>query len=189
MQTLLVLSPHKALGEALADELPKCKILSANTPESAIELLAESSLLVMEKSDSKTLPPAFSSLPTVVFTRPVRLRELLYTINARLQALSTDSMPLLDRWTYSPRERTIASPEQSVALTEKEGALFSNLLDNIDIPIQREQLLSDIWGYSEAVDSHTLETHIYRLRNKLKQVEIPYDILATEEGGYKLSEI
>ena len=88
-----------------------------------------------------------------------------------------------------PRRETIASPEQSVALTEKEGALFSNLLDNIDIPIQREQLLSDIWGYSEAVDSHTLETHIYRLRNKLKQVEIPYDILATEEGGYKLSEI
>jgi DNA-binding response OmpR family regulator len=71
-------------------------------------------------------------------------------------------------------------------LTEKESQLLRELAEAAPHAMRREQLLAQVWGMNEQVDTHTLETHIYRLRSKLESlVSIPADI-TTESGTYRL---
>ena len=53
-------------------------------------------------------------------------------------------------------------------------------------PVQRQVLLNEVWGYNAAVTTHTLETHIYRLRQKIERDPSNAEILVTENGGYKI---
>ncbi len=73
-------------------------------------------------------------------------------------------------------------------LTEKEVALIEYLLRAEGKIIPREALLGDIWGYGEDINTHTLETHIYRLRAKLAESLPQPDFLQIEtaDGGYRL---
>ena len=52
--------------------------------------------------------------------------------------------------------------------------------------VSRETLLQEVWGYNSGVTTHTLETHIYRLRQKVEKDAASPQILVTEAGGYKL---
>jgi DNA-binding response OmpR family regulator len=74
-----------------------------------------------------------------------------------------------------------------VRLTEKETALLLRLRKADGACISRDQLLGEVWGYGSGVTTHTLETHIYRLRKKLKSYPDLEHRLVTEDGGYRLS--
>ena len=73
-----------------------------------------------------------------------------------------------------------------VRLTEKETAILRFLYRAGLRPISREVLLQEVWGYNSGVTTHTLETHIYRLRQKIEKDAATPEILVTEAGGYKL---
>ncbi|MGE3712744.1 MAG: helix-turn-helix domain-containing protein, partial [Hyphomicrobiaceae bacterium] len=71
-------------------------------------------------------------------------------------------------------------------LTEKETSILKYLLRAGEKVVSREMLLHDVWGYNAGVTTHTLETHIYRLRQKVEKDPSSAELLVTESGGYKL---
>jgi DNA-binding response OmpR family regulator len=81
----------------------------------------------------------------------------------------------------------LVSPKGSkVRLTEKERSIIRYLYRAEQQPISRETLLHEVWGYNSVVTTHTLETHIYRLRQKIEEDAAAPAILVTESRGYKL---
>ena len=71
-------------------------------------------------------------------------------------------------------------------LTEKETAILKYLYRAGEKAVTRDILLNEVWGYNAGVTTHTLETHIYRLRQKIERDPAAASILVTESGGYRL---
>ena len=96
---------------------------------------------------------------------------------------------------FSASVPTISSPlpkllmrddNKKIRLTEKETAIIKFLYRSGEQSVSRETLLADVWGYNAGVSTHTLETHIYRLRQKIERDPSHAEILITEGGGYRL---
>jgi DNA-binding response OmpR family regulator len=118
--------------------------------------------------------------------KPVRMAELLARLNAVLAVFdaSPEAALALGPYVFHPAARWLDLPEgRRIRLTEKEAAVLLHLRRAAPRPVPRAELLGDVWGYSDAVATHTLETHIYRLRRKLGPAA---ELLVTEEGGYRL---
>ena len=75
---------------------------------------------------------------------------------------------------------------QKVRLTEKETSILKYLFRAGEKAVSRDVLLNEVWGYNAGVTTHTLETHIYRLRQKIEADPSSAEILVTEPGGYRL---
>jgi DNA-binding response OmpR family regulator len=120
--------------------------------------------------------------------RPFRISALL----ARLHALNTHHAPADDAavrigpYTFHPSAKLLQVDGRKVRLTEKETNILK-FLHASSGTVPRDILLHEVWGYSPAVATHTLETHIYRLRKKIEQDPANAQILLTEGGGYRLS--
>ena len=100
---------------------------------------------------------------------------------------SEDAVFAIGPYTFRPSSKLLLSPKGSkVRLTEKETAILRYLYRAGQKPVSRETLLQEVWGYNSGVTTHTLETHIYRLRQKVEKDAAAPAILVTEAGGYKL---
>ena len=82
-----------------------------------------------------------------------------------------------------------ASRNRRIKLTEKEAAILKYLYRAGAKPVARQVLLNEVWGYNAAVTTHTLETHIYRLRQKIEPEPDAVQLLLTESGGYRLNPV
>lgn len=80
----------------------------------------------------------------------------------------------------------LADGKEPVRLTEKEVAILCYLKESAPLPIKRQVLLEKVWSYAEGVETHTLETHIYRLRQKIERDPSSPEILLTAEDGYRI---
>jgi DNA-binding response OmpR family regulator len=90
-------------------------------------------------------------------------------------------------YTFRPGSKLLLNSKgNKVRLTEKETAILRYLYRARQRPVSREMLLQEVWGYNSSVTTHTLETHIYRLRQKVEKDAASPSILITESGGYKL---
>jgi len=115
----------------------------------------------------------------LLIAKPLRLAGL----GGRLASLL--ARPVLGGWRLDPDRRLLsAGPDRVLRLTDKEVAILLRLGRAAGQVVPREDLLADVWGYSSAIDTHTLETHIYRLRRKLADEAAA--CLQTEPGGYRL---
>ena len=122
-------------------------------------------------------------------TKPFRFAVLLARIRAQLRQhdASEDAVFTIGPYTFRPSSKVLVnSKTQKVRLTEKETAILRFLYRAGQEPVSRETLLQEVWGYNSGVTTHTLETHIYRLRQKVEQDSANPVILVTEAGGYKL---
>ena len=91
-------------------------------------------------------------------------------------------------FSYSFQFNTIYTTKNSLYLTDKENEIFKLLIDNLDKIFTKKQLLSKVWSYNEDIDTHTLETHIYTLRKKIrKKLNLP-NLIAHEENGYFINQ-
>lgn len=85
------------------------------------------------------------------------------------------------------RQTLQSAKGDEAALTDREMALLLSLLRADGGVVEREVLLRNVFGYSEQADTHTLETHVYRLRQKLASLDPACaDALRAQDGGYKL---
>ena len=78
--------------------------------------------------------------------------------------------------------------KNSLYLTDKENEIFKFLINNLNSAFNKKQLLSHIWRYNEDIDTHTLETHIYTLRKKIKQKLNLSNLIIHEEDGYRINQ-
>jgi DNA-binding response OmpR family regulator len=100
---------------------------------------------------------------------------------------SEDAIFTIGPFTFRPKSKLLLSPKGSkVRLTEKEASILRYLYRFGQRPVSRETLLQEVWGYNCGITTHTLETHIYRLRQKMEEDVAAPAILVTEAGGYKL---
>ncbi|MCO6418301.1 response regulator transcription factor [Siccirubricoccus sp. KC 17139] len=122
--------------------------------------------------------------------KPFRLHELLARVRAQLRVFdnSEDAVFTIGPYMFRPAARLLLEPARNrkVRLTDKESNILKFLYRAGGRPVPRQILLNEVWGYNSAVTTHTLETHIYRLRQKIEPDPSRARLLLTEGGGYKL---
>ncbi|WP_421761801.1 response regulator transcription factor [Devosia sp.] len=122
-------------------------------------------------------------------TKPFRFSVLLARIRAALRQhdQSEDVVFTIGPYSFQPAAKLLEAPDGAkVRLTDKETSILKYLYRQGPKTITREILLKEVWGYNNRVTTHTLETHIYRLRQKIERDPSNARLLVTEEGGYRL---
>jgi DNA-binding response OmpR family regulator len=123
-------------------------------------------------------------------TKPFRFAVLLARIRAQLRSheQSEDAVFRIGPYEFRPAAKLLIDAKQKkVRLTEKETNILKYLYRAGEKPVSREELLTEVWGYNAGVTTHTLETHIYRLRQKIEPEASGVKLLLTEAGGYRLA--
>jgi DNA-binding response OmpR family regulator len=123
-------------------------------------------------------------------TKPFRLNALLARIRAHIRQheRGDDAVFVIGPYSFHTGVRLLVDDAQKkkVRLTAKEAAILKYLYRANDQVVGREILLDEVWGYNAGVTTHTLETHVYRLRQKIERDPSNARILVTEPGGYRL---
>ena len=123
-------------------------------------------------------------------TKPFKFPVLLARIRAQLRQheQSEDAVFTLGPYTFKPSMKLLLTEdEKKIRLTEKETNILKFLYRAGGRTVERDTLLREVWGYNAGVTTHTLETHIYRLRQKIEPDPGQARILVTETGGYRLA--
>ncbi len=164
--------------------------ISLNTPDAKtaqyLQILLDQYAL---PCDVSCYPPNQAPADAINVELPIRLGQVIDRIyyrhanpvNAHILDIGNDIVLDLAQFTF-------AAPylREPARLTEKEASLLKLLYEEKGAAITRERLLIDIWDYADNVETHTLETHIYRLRQKIEQDPSNPKILITTENGYGL---
>jgi DNA-binding response OmpR family regulator len=123
--------------------------------------------------------------------KPFRLNELLARLRAQLRSFesSEDAVFTIGPYVFRPSARQLVEPARNkrIRLTDKETAILKFLYRAAGKSVARQVLLNEVWGYNAAVTTHTLETHVYRLRQKIEPDPTVSRLLLTEGGGYRLN--
>ncbi len=146
-------------------------------------------MLTAAESDADTILALDAGANDYV-TKPFRLGVLLARMRAQLRQheQSEDAVFTIGPYTFRPSAKLLTHGEskKKVRLTEKETSILKYLYRSGDAVVGRDKLLGEVWGYNAAVTTHTLETHVYRLRQKIEEDPSAAEILVTEPGGYRL---
>ena len=144
-------------------------------------------LLTAADSDADTIEGLKSGANDYV-TKPFRFAVLMARVHAHLRShgQSEEAVYRIGPYTFRPSAKVLLdAKEKKIRLTEKETNILKFLYRSGET-VPRETLLHEVWGYNPAVTTHTLETHIYRLRQKIETNPGQARILVTESGGYRL---
>tara|TARA_B100001057_G_scaffold282439_1_gene282817 strand:- start:294 stop:959 length:666 start_codon:yes stop_codon:yes gene_type:complete len=122
------------------------------------------------------------------FEPPISFLKLLNRCDNLLIETNNSQSEIIDlkHFSYSFNLNTIYVGNSSLYLTDKENEIFQFLIENIGNKVTRKQLLSKVWSYNENIDTHTLETHIYTLRKKIKKKLGLTNLILHEEDGYQV---
>ena len=129
-------------------------------------------------------------------TKPFRFAVLLARLRAHLRSFeqSEDAIFQLGPYEFAPAFKKLTPPvdadgkrPRDIRLTEKETNILKYLYRAGGKPVGRDELLHEVWGYNSGVTTHTLETHVYRLRQKIEPQKGTATLLLTEPGGYRLA--
>jgi DNA-binding response OmpR family regulator len=123
-------------------------------------------------------------------TKPFKFAVLLARIRAQLRQheQSEDAVFAIGPYAFKPASKMLIDEKKGakIRLTEKETSILKYLYRAGEKVVTRDVLLQEVWGYNSGVTTHTLETHIYRLRQKIESDPSHAELLVTETGGYKL---
>ncbi|MEO1137077.1 MAG: response regulator transcription factor [Pseudomonadota bacterium] len=123
-------------------------------------------------------------------SKPFKFGVLLARVRAHLRSheQSEDAVFKVGPYEFRPAVKMLVTAEdKKIRLTEKETSILKFLYRAGGKPVTRDVLLDEVWGYNSGVTTHTLETHVYRLRQKIEPDPSNASILLTESGGYRLS--
>jgi DNA-binding response OmpR family regulator len=159
-----------------------CKLLRKNGFKGPIVMLTG------QVSDSDTILGLEAGANDYV-TKPFKFAVLLARIRAQLRQheQSEDAVFAIGQYSFKPAAKMLIDEKGGkIRLTEKETSILKYLYRSGDKVVSRDVLLHEVWGYNAGVTTHTLETHIYRLRQKIEKDPSNAELLVTETGGYKL---
>jgi DNA-binding response OmpR family regulator len=123
-------------------------------------------------------------------TKPFKFSVLLARIRAQLRAheQSEDAVFKIGPYAFRPAAKLLLDAKgKKLRLTDKESNILRYLYRAGGKTVLREELLAEVWGYNAGVTTHTLETHIYRLRQKIESDAARTALLVTEGRGYRLA--
>ena len=121
--------------------------------------------------------------------KPFRVNELLARLQAQLRVFDTseDAVFTIGHYTFRPAAKLLLGPDKKrIRLTAKEVDILKFLYRHANRLVSRQLLLDEVWGYNAGVTTHTLETHVYRLRQKIESDPANCRLLMTAPGGYRL---
>jgi DNA-binding response OmpR family regulator len=146
-------------------------------------------MLTAAQSDADTIEGLDAGANDYV-TKPFKFAVLLARIRAQLRSHehSEGAVFRLGTYEFRPAAKMLVDDNQrKIRLTEKETNILKYLYRAGEKPVSREELLAEVWGYNAGVTTHTLETHVYRLRQKIESDPSNARLLLTEAGGYRLA--
>ena len=146
-------------------------------------------IMLINYSDTSHVDNKHTIEANEYITKPFKYPELLKSIELHLRqfAKTEDTQYNLGSYLFKPNSKILeANGNKSIRLTEKENDILKFLYQNLKTIVSREILLHEVWGYNSKVTTHTLETHIYRLRQKIEIDPANACFLITENGGYRL---
>lgn len=122
--------------------------------------------------------------------KPLVLNNFLNLLQAGINIYenSSDGYLNFNQYELRPSKKEILNLRNGevIKLTEKEVAIIKYLYKAKDKIVSKNELLQEVWGYSPEVTTHTIETHIYRLRQKVEHEDTSAQIILTSDGGYQL---
>jgi DNA-binding response OmpR family regulator len=159
-----------------------CKLMRKNGFKGPIVMLTG------QASDADTILGLEAGANDYV-TKPFKFAVLLARIRAQLRQheQSEDAVFTIGPYSFKPAAKMLIDEKGGkIRLTEKETSILKYLYRSGEKVVSRDVLLHEVWGYNAGVTTHTLETHIYRLRQKIEKDPSNAELLVTETGGYKL---
>ena len=195
--TLEAANAHEGLDKALNERVDLI-LLDVDMPDmdgrEACKLMRQKGvrapiiMLTGQDGDADTILGLESGANDYV-TKPFKFSVLLARTRAHLRSFeqSEDATFRIGPYDFRPSVKLLQTDEgRKVRLTEKETNILKYLYRAGGKSVAREELLSEVWGYNAAVTTHTLETHIYRLRQKVEPDPSNSRLLLTDAGGYRL---
>ena len=164
------------------DSLEACRVTYAQNVKCPI-------LLLTERDEISSTVFGQDARASDYIIKPFKFPILLARINIQLQKYerSNDSVFTLGPYTFHPAMKILKTHDNNeIQLTEKETDILKFLYHTVEDVVPRNILLHEVWGYNNSVTTHTLETHIYRLRQKIEHNPSVAKLLVTESGGYRL---
>lgn len=147
---------------------------------------AGAAILVLTEND--TAAEALKEAGALTLVKPVRLADLSRVVKDALRGVATPEFTIGPLRFDPPTRELSGAGVKPIRLTEKEAAILGYLHRSNDRSVPRDELLQQIWGYADAIATHTLETHIYRLRRKLAgDGTVPMPQLVSDGAGYRLT--
>ena len=160
-----------------------CRLMRCNGVKSPIIMLTG------QDSDSNTILDLDAGANDYI-TKPFKIAILLARMRAHLRQHEKrdGAVFTIGPYSFRPSDKILIDENRNrkVRLTEKEAAILQYLHLTGDRMVKRETLLGEVWGYNAGVATHTLETHVYRLRQKIEMDPSKATILVTDPGGYRL---
>ena len=145
-------------------------------------------IMLITQSDASNVDNKLTIEANEHIIKPFKYPALLKSIELQLRQFgkSKDTQHNIGSYVFKPNSKVLESKNKSIRLTEKENDILKFLYQNLKTIVSREILLHEVWGYNSKVTTHTLETHIYRLRQKIEFDPANASFLITETGGYRL---
>ena len=145
-------------------------------------------IMLVTQSDASNVDNKLTIEANEHIIKPFKYPALLKSIELQLRQFgkSEDTQHNIGSYVFKPNSKVLESKNKSIRLTEKENDILKFLYQNLETIVSREILLHEVWGYNSKVTTHTLETHIYRLRQKIEIDPANACFLITETGGYRL---
>ncbi len=181
------------------DERPMVILLDINLPDAdgrdvckalRSKGIAAPVIMLTSLTDEKDTVAGLDSGANDYVTKPFNLNVLIARIRAQIRShqASEDAVFQLGPYEFRPGAKLLSDPaaNKRLRLTEKETNILKYLMRSGEKSVGREELLREVWGYRANVTTHTLETHIYRLRQKIEPDAQNPRLLITETGGYRL---
>eukprot|EP01013_Petalomonas_cantuscygni_P017733 TRINITY_DN3496_c0_g2_i1.p2 TRINITY_DN3496_c0_g2~~TRINITY_DN3496_c0_g2_i1.p2 ORF type:complete len:248 (-),score=68.27 TRINITY_DN3496_c0_g2_i1:775-1518(-) len=196
-ETLQAANANEGITQALAERIDLV-LLDVDMPDmdgrEACKLMRQKGvrapiiMLTGQDGDADTILGLESGANDYV-TKPFKFSVLLARVRAHLRSFeqSEDATFQVGPYEFRPSMKLLVTEDgRKVRLTEKETNILKYLYRAQGKPVARDELLSEVWGYNATVTTHTLETHIYRLRQKVEPDPANARLLLTDAGGYRL---
>ena len=116
---------------------------------------------------------------------PLKIEKILELINVNIlkKKFSRQSDIQVGKFKINMNSRILSDGNKQLSLTEKESEIIL-FLKNSELPVNINTLQENVWGYKNKLETHTVETHIYRLRKKIKETFDNDNLISSVKSGY-----